>query len=494
VDSGYFADGYYPGWLMNDIMEMDSVSVDDQGNVLISWFPYPANDIEWYYLYRSDQFQGGFYKIDSVPSDIHFYLDTQSSANLESVSYRVAAKDTCHAPGPGGFTNPFSTIFLRPLLWDYCDTAIELNWDSVKWMNPPPDLYQIYKVDPENHSLNTFIGETTQTNYTYETGFKPDSTYCFFVRAKDPAGKSSSSCIQCFTANRPEQPDTLNFRLASVDTAFNDRIEISVFTDTVPSATTCLILKYSGNYNDIDTLALIPVLSNDWISWSDTTADPNTSSYVYETVILDGCNNPAWLPENRVKTIFLQGTAAQNINYLSWNNYSGSTSEAAYYMLYRKINGLIDAVFTTATDTSYMDNLNDVNQKSGRFSYLVEAKTVNSLIPTAELDTLSSFSNEIQIVQISRINMPNAFTPNSDDINDFFGPMNVFTDEDAEFSFLIFNRWGQKIFESSDIRTRGWDGTVGGSPAPTGVYLYLVRYVTPEGLIYEAKGPFTLLR
>ncbi len=72
---------------------------------------------------------------------------------------------------------------------------------------------------------------------------------------------------------------------------------------------------------------------------------------------------------------------------------------------------------------------------------------------------------------------PKAFTPNGDNLNDQFGIV-VDTLQQISFSsysLSIFNRWGEKVFESTDALQR-WDGTTKGKPAPTGVYLFIARY------------------
>jgi gliding motility-associated-like protein len=492
IDSGNFHDVIPPGGNV-DPVEMDTVSVDVDGNVLISWIPAPDKDIDHYVVWRILTPGGTADEIAEVPSDVYSYMDYGSPVALQSVGYGVYAVDQCGQRGIGGYNNPFYTIFLQPLAWDFCDTAIELVWNPIEWMDPLPEFYSIHSIDVSDFTKTAFVAQTQLTQFTYETGFKPDSTYCFFIRAGNSLGKSTTSCIQCFDAIRPDQPDSLNFLLASVDTSFNDRINLTVLVDTVPSQTKCLILRKSDQSATIDTIALIPVYTNNMLSITDTTADPSAYDYDYEVFILDYCSNKAWLPENRITTIHLDGSVFQNSNHLFWNSYRSSLCTVSYYLLHRIINGFIDTSFNVGQDTQYYDYLDNAGQKSGRFAYLVEARMAANGPISGGMDSLSSFSNEVLVAQISRIYMPNAFTPNADGINDDFGPENLFTEEDAEFIFQIFNRWGQKIYESSNINDR-WDGNVNGFPGPEGVYLYLVRYISEDGTVYEAKGPFTLLR
>lgn len=71
-----------------------------------------------------------------------------------------------------------------------------------------------------------------------------------------------------------------------------------------------------------------------------------------------------------------------------------------------------------------------------------------------------------------RINFPTAFSPNGDGWNDEFKA--VFNCA-LDFRMLIFNRWGNIIFQSRDINV-GWNGEVDGEPAPDGSYTYEIQY------------------
>ena len=83
--------------------------------------------------------------------------------------------------------------------------------------------------------------------------------------------------------------------------------------------------------------------------------------------------------------------------------------------------------------------------------------------------------------------VPDAFTPNGDGINDFF-KVSLFRPCD-QYSMIIFNRWGQKIFESDDAANARWDGTFKGEQSEEGTYIYLLK-----GGGQERKGAVFLVR
>ena len=87
--------------------------------------------------------------------------------------------------------------------------------------------------------------------------------------------------------------------------------------------------------------------------------------------------------------------------------------------------------------------------------------------------------------------VPNAFTPNSDGLNDVFRP--VFIGPATKFDFKIFNRWGQLVFQTN-TPGKGWDGSLKSIPQPQDAYVFII---TAEGGCngkFERKGSFVLIR
>ena len=89
--------------------------------------------------------------------------------------------------------------------------------------------------------------------------------------------------------------------------------------------------------------------------------------------------------------------------------------------------------------------------------------------------------------------MPDAFTPNSDGLNDYFGPTTAC--DFVSFKLSVFDRWGKLLFQTDN--PEGWDGKHKGTPVSGGVYLYRLEYQwSLEGQILrrERRGHFTLVR
>lgn len=95
-------------------------------------------------------------------------------------------------------------------------------------------------------------------------------------------------------------------------------------------------------------------------------------------------------------------------------------------------------------------------------------------------------------VSESRLDFPNAFSPNGDHINDVFKAKEGWQSL-VEFHAYIFNRWGQLLYEWTDPAD-GWDGTYNGHDVKAGVYFLLVKAKGADGLKYNIKRDVNLLR
>ena len=116
---------------------------------------------------------------------------------------------------------------------------------------------------------------------------------------------------------------------------------------------------------------------------------------------------------------------------------------------------------------------------------LIEAKFINSK-GCEQTDTIS-----IPTVPPSYM-IPNAFTPNNDELNDHFKIIingNIVIEE-----FLIFNRWGQLVYEAPEDGLEGWDGRFKNEPAASDTYVYKAKIRFPDGREEIAKGDVMLLR
>ncbi|MFY9309534.1 MAG: gliding motility-associated C-terminal domain-containing protein [Bacteroidia bacterium] len=105
---------------------------------------------------------------------------------------------------------------------------------------------------------------------------------------------------------------------------------------------------------------------------------------------------------------------------------------------------------------------------------------------------VGKFADSTTTDMINSITLPNAFSPNNDGHNDLFilqGLKNRVT----EFSIIIYNRWGEKVFESN-VPERAWDGTYNGKLMDNGVFVYYINATLSTGKKIIKKGNISLIR
>jgi gliding motility-associated-like protein len=92
--------------------------------------------------------------------------------------------------------------------------------------------------------------------------------------------------------------------------------------------------------------------------------------------------------------------------------------------------------------------------------------------------------------------VPNTFSPNGDGTNDVFYPRG--TGLFRIKSMIIFNRWGQVLFDRRDMKVNdpsaGWNGTFQGQKASADVYVYMLEILCDNNVVIPVKGNVTLLR
>jgi gliding motility-associated-like protein len=102
-----------------------------------------------------------------------------------------------------------------------------------------------------------------------------------------------------------------------------------------------------------------------------------------------------------------------------------------------------------------------------------------------------SLTSDSTVVLTSSLVIPNAFSPNHDEINEVFKVKSY--QNIVEFHAYIFNRWGQKLYEWTDLEG-GWDGTYQGKDVKQGTYFVLVKAKGADGQTYNIRKDVNLLR
>jgi len=123
------------------------------------------------------------------------------------------------------------------------------------------------------------------------------------------------------------------------------------------------------------------------------------------------------------------------------------------------------------------------------------AATTDYTVTVSDINGCTALDNVTVTVRVAKCDesdvfIPNAFSPNGDGANEVLYVRSNFVEE---LDFIIFNRWGQQIFKTSDP-TEGWDGTFKGEKLPPDAYAYYIRALCINGIEYKKKGNVSLLK
>lgn len=212
----------------------------------------------------------------------------------------------------------------------------------------------------------------------------------------------------------------------------------------------------------------------------DNTISPDASAYEYRISTKNLCGEQIFsLPHT---STLLKGvkTGPFTMN-ISFSDYQGFTGGIAKYELYRAMPGISGYQWYQMYPTASTDNFNN-GQDNYQQIFRIKAYELGG--------NRVSWSNDIVINFEPVVFIPDAFTPNQNGLNEVFLP---YTGGLKTFHLSIYNRWGEKVFESLDP-TVGWDGTVNGVMSMDGIYVYDFRYSDFKDKRYQNTGTLHLIR
>jgi gliding motility-associated-like protein len=118
---------------------------------------------------------------------------------------------------------------------------------------------------------------------------------------------------------------------------------------------------------------------------------------------------------------------------------------------------------------SILQDPTHVYSDTGTYQVQLIVSTIHSCVDSIRLP--------IKVSEISTIYIPNAFTPDGNSLNDLFTPKGI---DLLDYKMQIFDRWGEKIFESPELNV-GWDGKYRGTLCKEDVYVYKIEFREKNG-------------
>ena len=189
-------------------------------------------------------------------------------------------------------------------------------------------------------------------------------------------------------------------------------------------------------------------------------------------------NTPQW--EDLDNASFFQGNPLSSLIVNSWNDFtetpfalantvplitlSNDTTIVAGEVVQITATVSPDSITLTWTPNTWIDCDDCLNP-------VASPEETTTYILVADNGCVALDSIKISVVAEIKIGIPSAFTPNGDGQNDDF---NILGNNIEKYKLFVFNRWGQKVFETSD-QNMGWDGKLLGTDQPSGTYVYYTQ-------------------
>ncbi len=309
--------------------------------------------------------------------------------------------------------------------------------------------------------------------------------YRYFIVGRNKCGLWGDSSYEVNTNPAiPKNPKTTYLISASVE-RINRGVRLSWAPSQEGNFDSYTIQRKENTPSDQFVNLLIFKNRND-TAFLDSSAKVSAVSYCYRIIVGNRCGYFSDY-SNSACTILLKGKADPFVNNISWNEYKTYQSGVGSYVIQRRTP--FDASFTdrgvnSLVALNYSDN--DLDIDYGLYYYRVGAVEAAGKGSHQAV----SYSNEIKLVQLPRITVPNAFTPNSDGLNDSMNTFPVFV---KDYSLKVFNRWGEKVFETND-KHEEWDGRYRGNGAFDNVFIWQCTYTGWDNSTNYKWGNITTLR
>ena len=448
----------------NQYADIECVSVDttSTSKVVIRWQTTPVSADQSYTIYKWDAKWNDIAVVNEASSENRTYTDVKAHPFERSERYAISTSI------PGQQDSPLSTfhqtIFLKAGDYDKCRKSLTLNWSA--YIGADVSDYSVFGcVSGAKYEL---LGAAEDTIFATEE-LKEGTDYNFLVVANLQNGQKSLSNIISYTTFSPRLPDK---SLISFDTVLNRQgaVELHCHIDTAADLLGYSVIRF---LDDIQNDSLITDLSQPTFVFN---ADDANAGY---TMAARGfCYEPLYSAED-VHPLVVEADVVEGTVQLKWN-YSLLNTEQ--YTLFCAVDGGAETEVATATEPSIELNFKDLaDERAQNFCFRIEAKVDNRL----------SVSNIVCVEREPDVFLPNAFTPNGDGVNDTFGPV-VINAQVFDFEFIIFDRFGGRVFATTNQQER-WDGTCGGSYVAAGGYVYYLKIKLHNGQTIERKGAVNVI-
>ncbi len=460
------------------------------GQAEVHWNHSPSPDVNGYMIgiregmSFNDHTNVGY--VTSFTDDLTS-LPTYHDPCSEVVTYVIRALDQCgnSSSGAVNYQYPHNTILIGGNTESLCHRKATLNWNAYKNMQPPVSEYKIMRSFNGAPAIEIgAVAESGATNYSFvdDEMLEAGGSYSYYIRAVNAGNSLASESCRLLLVPDPEL--LTSFRFENLTVSDDSRIDLFLFGEPYPLISEIEVLRSATGPATMQQLA-----KTDWAgqeNWwlPDISALVNETSYYYQVIALDRCGFELEA-SSVMRSIYLELDDLGDGNIrLGWNALEGWPGGPSSYLIYRfEDNQQVSGYPKQVPPSVLTFNDHITGAEAGVTTFYVEAESGN---PAGKV----SRSNKVTVEGEAEVQLPNAFRPGG--VNTVYRPL-VRNIDPANFSMMIYNRWGQLIYETSDY-SAGWDGSSGGRNADTGIYAVIVKYRDFKGVIKSAIGSVMLFR
>jgi len=469
----------YPAVFVEDTLRpvntnINYVTVNDNGEIEVRWTNHKLYDFGQYELIRADI---GIVNSVTIIKDT-LYTDISVNPNNQAYNYTLKTKDRCSNISLASEIH--SAIYLKV---DAPTTGIiNLTWTKyLGWANLTQEIWRRgssgiwVRLAIVDKTVNEYTdNKLCNENYTYKVKALLRTSTALF---ESYSNKASIQAIYVL-------PTATYLRIATVTSDKNVSLFWPGLSDTSKLGTYIIDRSVNGqtwqNGYGITT-------TNSFI---DDGADVHNSSYLYRLRYTDKCGYLSPL-SNEAHSIWLSHSTKNDRAVLNWNAYKDWQNGVNTYRLQlRDRKGKWNDIrYLGATTTNFTDE--DVYPElDTAYCYRIMAISNN-------FDT--STSNVNCVILPSRIYVPNAFTPGTNDtLNNTWqvNPLFIFNRVGRKvlnYECRIYDRWGKEVWFSFDYQ-EGWNGKLGDQILPESVYIYRISARGIDNNYFQLRGTIHLLR
>jgi gliding motility-associated-like protein len=464
-----------------DPVQMHRISVRSDEAIQLVWKPDFSADFGAYVLYRENaSVPGNWLLVQEISSRLDTVYEDESPGVLdclsESYCYKLVVRNQCGTEGSLLQSRTHCSVELTatPL-----PDRIRLSWNPYEGWDQVRH-YEIYRVDSYDPASANLIAQVAGSSTSYlDSSTQCFQAYTYRIRAVGGPAAAWSWSDTTHAINQKAQP-TVSTDLVRATVENNEHIRVDWLGFGLRDLVSVFLEKSNDGGQSWGTVATLPPTATTYL---DTAVRVDAQPYAYRLLARDSCGFSS--PYSNLGTsIWLQATTENFQHRLNWTPYREWAGGVDYYVVEVWMEALGEYVqvdVVSGSETTYLDGATFLDQ--GEYCYRITAHELAG-------NQAVSLSNRACVGIKPELHLPNAFSPNGDNINDQFRLNGLYI---RDFDLKIFNRWGQKIFESDHL-DKGWDGTFRGASVPEGVYVVVVEAVANNGQRFYEKGSITLIR